>query len=86
MREPGYLLKRLECQALQVRGMAAFDAEKRLRQLLWNCRGFLMIWCCICGFPLTISLQIARQMIPAWSPGEEAILPLSQFQFSRGGL
>ena len=54
MRKPGYLLKRLECQALQVRGMAAFDAEKRLRQLLWNCRSFLMIWCCICGFPLTI--------------------------------
>ncbi len=73
MRKPGYLLKRLECQALQVRGMAAFDAEKRLRQLLWNCRSFLMIWCCICGFPLTISLQIARQMIPAWSPGGRRI-------------
>lgn len=78
MRKPGYLLRRLECQTLQVRGRAAFGAERRLRQFVSiTAAAFLMIRCCICGFPLTIFLQIARQIVPACIPrGEKKFFPL----------
>ena len=55
MREPGYLLRRfVYVRSCKYGIAAAFGAERRLRQFSKTAAAFLILWCCVCGFPLTI--------------------------------
>ena len=55
MRESGYLLRRfVYVRSCKYGIAAAFGAERRLRQFSKSAAAFLILWCCVCGFPLTI--------------------------------
>ena len=55
MRESGYLLRRfVYVRSCKYGIAAAFGAERRLRQFSKTAAAFLILWCCVCGFPLTI--------------------------------
>ena len=76
MRKSGYLLRRsVYVRSCKYGIAAAFGAERRLRQFFGRiAAAFLMLWCCECGFPLTIHTDCPPKN-PCVQRGGEAILP-----------
>ena len=74
MREPGYLLERFVCVLSCKYGAWQLLAQKDGCGSWTNCRSFLILWCCICGFPLTIFDRLPAK-VSLRVRGGEAILP-----------
>lgn len=91
MREPGYLLKRFVCPVLQVRGCGSFWRRKTAAAVFGTAAAFSILWCCICGFPLTIfnrlpakvSLRVMRGRValPRFFAKSAAAVPMAAAAF-----
>lgn len=84
MREPGYLLKRFVCPVLQVRGCGSFWRRKTAAAVFGTAAAFSILWCCICGFPLTIFDRLPAKVSLRVMRGRVA-LPRFFYEISRGG-
>ena len=84
MREPGYLLKRFVCPVLQVRGCGSFWRRKTAAAVFGTAAAFSILWCCICGFPLTIFNRLPAKVSLRVMRGRVA-LPRFFCEISRGG-
>ena len=84
MREPGYLLKRFVCPVLQVRGCGSFWRRKTAAAVFGTAAAFSILWCCICGFPLTIFDRLPAKVSLRVMRGRVA-LPRFFCKISRGG-
>lgn len=84
MREPGYLLKRFVCPVLQVRGCGSFWRRKTAAAVFGTAAAFSILWCCICGFPLTIFNRLPAKVSLRVMRGRVA-LPRFFCKISRGG-
>ena len=84
MREPGYLLKRFVCPVLQVRGCGSFWRRKTAAAVFGTAAAFSILWCCICGFPLTIFDRLPAKVSLRVMRGRVA-LPRFFCEISRGG-